>query len=51
MNIGQQGLKEAIMLGRSLGNMLGSSDGKDLGLALALDEGIVLSRTLVNMLS
>ena len=50
MNIGQQGLKEEIMLGRSQRNMLGRSDGIELVLALALEEGTVLSRTLVNML-
>ena len=38
------------MLGRTLGDMLGWSDSKEVGLALGLKERIMLSRTLGNML-
>ena len=37
------------MLGRTLGDMLGWSDSKEVGLALGLKETIMLSRTLGNM--
>ena len=43
------GLDEGIVLGRTLGDMLGWSDSKEVGLALGLKERIMLSRTLGNM--